>query len=547
MAWSNGAIEDFIATSAERQTAVLRLRNYQVDFLPGGPMLVVTFEPTAHGRTEPDLDRPAWGQAFLSKRGHSVLGVKREVPDWYRGSDLHHAFRGLQKRGFFSQFSQVVFYGPSMGGYAALAFASCAPGCTVLAMNPQSTLAPDICWFDQRFAGARAAAWQGDFVDGAVEARAAARIYVCYDPYQIKDRLHVERLHPANLMRLRLPFAGHTTALALNTLGILGHVFDQAAAGTLDEPGFRRLARERVRLADYHLHLAERGLHLPRRQRHLHQALAIDPANTRARKLQQRLAGPAAQPRGTASTRRWPLGIVTTERVPLVYLNIPQSGSTTIQNHLHCMAWGHYPAAAQDIHQNAALRRSREDSDATHELISRQVHGGAFVFTFVRDPGRRAYASFNEKIFHAGRHSFVAIARELQASWGVRLHLEGQTPTLTEHRENFGRFLGFVEASLAGKTGIRRDPHWCPQGPMVTQYKRFMTVNYIGKLENFPADMAEVLHRAGVHRIPDVRFLPWRHAPPPYPFDEVLDTRIQTQLDRLYGMDYINFGYPRGA
>lgn len=563
MALSDGAIEGFIARSLQFEASLLRFPGYQVDFLPGGPVLVVTFEPATMGKSEPDLNRPAWGQAFLQKRGHSVLGVKRAATAWYRSVELHRLFRGLQARDFFGHFERVIFYGPSMGGYAALALAAAAPGCTVLALNPQSTLAPDRVWFDQRFAGARAAGWKGDFIDGVDGAQTAERVYVCYDPYQIKDRLHALRLPAHNRINLRLPFVGHTTAQALNGLGLLGTVFDEALQGTLDEKRFRQMARERSRWADYHVHLAERGVWPPRRWRHLSQALVLDDKHPRARMLRDAWSagtdGPSAgarEPHGSESARpvppatrpareRWPMGVVTAARVPLIYLNLPKCASTTIQNHLLFLADGRYADQPRDIHQHEGLRRSREDNDATHDLISRQVQEGALVFTFVRDPGRRAYACFHEKIMQQGRHSFLAIRQVLIKDWGLRPPAPGQTSTLELQRANFSAFLHFVEANLAGDTPIRRDPHWCPQGPMLVRYRQHIKIDQVGKVENFAADLALILHRAGVSRAVDVHARPWTNPPAPFSFDEVLTPDLQAQLDRLYEPDYIHLGYRR--
>jgi hypothetical protein len=556
----------FVQRCGAMEAASLRLGKHQVDFLPGGPVLAVTFEPAALGKAGIDLDRPAWGQAYLQRRGHAVLGVKRAATDWYRSASLHQAFRALQASGWFDRFQQVIFYGPSMGGYAALAFAACAPGCTVLALNPQSSLAPDRVWFDQRFAGARAAAWAGDLADGVQGAETARRVYVCYDPYHIKDRLHAERLPAHNRVNLRLPFAGHTTAQTLNALGLLGTVFDQALAGTLDEAGFREMARKRGQLADYHCRLAERGTWAPRRLRELDRALAMDPANARAtllRPLWTSPAEPAAQslpapvpasadavPAAATqapSVRRWPMGVVTAARVPLVYLNLPKCASTTIQNHLLYIAQGRYADNPQAIHQHPGLRRSREDSDDTHELIRRQLGEGALVFAFVRDPGRRAYSCFHEKFMLTGRHSFMAIRQVLERDWGLRPPAPEEPPSLERQRENFAAYLRFVEANLAGDTDIRRDPHWCPQGPMLVHYRQHLKIDVVGKVENFAADMALVLHKAGVRRIPDVRYRPWRASPAPYSFEDVITPALQAQLDRLYGSDYRHLGYQAGA
>ncbi|WP_374568522.1 sulfotransferase family 2 domain-containing protein [Ideonella sp.] len=541
-------VEEFVALVRRGENAVFRFKAHQVDYLPGDSgVLVVTFEPAAATKVEPDLDRPVWGQTFLRRRGHAVLGVKRESSDWYRDPELHRLFRALQAAAWFAGFRQVMFYGPSMGGYAALAFAACAPGCTVLAMHPQSTLAPDRIWFDQRFA-ARAKRWRGDFVDGIDGAAVATRVYVCFDPWQIKDRLHVQRLPPHNRVDLRLPYVGHATSQSLQRLGLLGSVFDQALAGTLDAAGFKRMARERVRLAEYQFRLAERGVWKPRRLHILGKALQIDPQHSAALRLRHALVPQVSSAAGRAEPpppRRWPMGIVTADRVPLVYLNLPKCAGTTIQNHLLYIARGRYAENPGDIYQHDGLCRSREDRDETHDLITRQIRSGALIFTFVRHPGRRAYACFTEKIAQTGRNSFAEVRRALQSDWGLRLPGVDEPTPLELQRENFEAFLRFVEANLAGDTEIRRDPHWSPQTPMLAHYRKHLKIDVVGRVEAFAAEMAVILHRAGVRRIPDVRWRPWRHAVVPYSYDEVITPALQERLERIYERDFRHLGYQR--
>jgi hypothetical protein len=139
-------------------------------------------------------------------------------------------------------------------------------------MHPQSTMAPDKVWFDQRFAGERASRWQGDLVDGAEGAALARRVYVCYDPWQIKDRLHAQRLPAHNRVDLRLPYVGHATAQALQALGLLGQVVDQALAGTLMREAFADSAPA----GDWPTTTSGwLSVHAPRRLRVLEQALQI--------------------------------------------------------------------------------------------------------------------------------------------------------------------------------------------------------------------------------------------------------------------------------
>jgi hypothetical protein len=142
-----------------------------------------------------------------------------------------------------------------------------------------------------------------------------------------------------------------------------------------------------------------------------------------------------------------------------------------------------------------------------------------------------------------GRHSFVAIRQMLERHWGLRPPAPGEPVSVELQRANFAVFLRFVEANLAGDTTIRRDPHWCPQGPMLVAYRQALKIDRVGKVENFAADFALVLHKAGVRRIPDVTQRPWLNPPAPHSFEDVLTPELQRQLDRLYEADYRHLGY----
>jgi hypothetical protein len=538
MKGADPGLEAFVARALAGQAAVLTLPEHQIDFLPGGEGLVVSFEPVADQPVPDDFDRPVWGQGFLQRRGLSVLGFKRRHSDWYREPRLHRAMRALEAAGFFRRFRRVMFYGSSMGGHAALAYAPVSPGCIVLALNPQSTLAPARCWFDQRFAGPGAAAWEGDFVDGADGARAASRVYLCYDPYQVKDRLHAQRLPLARRINLRLPFAGHATPKLLSKVGLLGPVFDKAWAGSLTEAEFRRLARERVKSADYHLRLAERGVFVPRRLRVLDTALALEPGHAAAAQARRLLldAGDGNAP----ASRPWPAGLVIAPRVPLVYLPVPMAASLVIQRHLLTLALGPSADAPAAVEQDERLWRSRRPEDGA--WVERCLADGGLSFTFVRDPGRRAYACFTKRVMATGPRGFGAVRRLLQEGWGLRPPADGEALSVERQRDNFAAYLAFVEANLAGRTSVRRDPHWDLQSPHLARLAQVAAIDYVGRVEDFASDMAWLLHRANVRRVVDLRRRPPARLGT-LSFDDIITPALQAQLDRIYARDYTDLGY----
>lgn len=214
------------------------------------------------------IDRLPWGYSFVAKNGWSQLGVMTFNPDWFRNDDLIDHMISLRDSGFFQRFRRVVMNGTSMGAYAASAFASLAPGCTVVAFSPQSTLKTDLVPWESRFASGRRADWSGAFADAAEESRTAERVFLIYDPRFVPDVKHVDRFTDVNVTRLKARYSDHKTALFLRRAGLLSSVVKAAVAGTLSEPEFYRIYRG-GRALQWYKHAVMRRLIEDGRQRHL--------------------------------------------------------------------------------------------------------------------------------------------------------------------------------------------------------------------------------------------------------------------------------------
>ncbi|SMO42522.1 hypothetical protein SAMN06265173_102159 [Thalassovita litoralis] len=215
-------------------------------FVPRGRTLVVTFD-NMKSREAP-APRYPWGWELMEKLGHSHLVIcMTRRNDWFRHADLFDFFDELRDTGFFDQFEDVVFYGSSMGGYGALAYASAAPGARVVAYVPQTSLNPSHTLFETRYrAGFRRGDWQDTrYADALEGARTARDVIVFYDPFHELDRQHVDRLKDVALTRLRCPFMGHRVPRFLLQMGILRGVVTRALDGTLTEQRFVRAIEAR--------------------------------------------------------------------------------------------------------------------------------------------------------------------------------------------------------------------------------------------------------------------------------------------------------------
>jgi len=226
------AMESGFAHSMSRHTALFYRRSRKT--------LVVTFD-NMKCRDRPGPAFP-WGYDFLAKQNYSHLGiVMRRRNDWFRHGDLTRFFDKLKADGFFDGFENVVFYGSSMGGYGALAYASAAPNARVVVFSPQTSLDPEQAPFETRYRNSFARGdWSGSYVDGAHEARTAREVTVFYDPYEPADREHVARLQNAgvNLNLMKIPFGGHDTMRRLIIRGLQSDICSAALEGRLSPDDF---------------------------------------------------------------------------------------------------------------------------------------------------------------------------------------------------------------------------------------------------------------------------------------------------------------------
>jgi hypothetical protein len=228
-------------------------------YIPRGDTLVVTFDNLDIAMTKRE-DRRPWGFAFIEKQGWSMLGVMANGWTWYRDPWVCDQFDELAASGFFKKFKRVVFYGASMGGYAACAFVAACPGADVLAISPQSTLDKALVPFETRYKTAWGRDFTGKYGDAAHASAAANRVTLLYDPYEPLDTGHVNRFTGANVVKLRAPLLGHRLGSSLQQMGILSPITLGALNGTLTELEFYQKLRARKEFTRYQKELFKRAM-----------------------------------------------------------------------------------------------------------------------------------------------------------------------------------------------------------------------------------------------------------------------------------------------
>jgi len=225
----------------------------------GSDVLVVSFDNLS-AVNDPSLERGAWGDKFYAEKQWSSLGILAFSANWYRDDVLFDYLESLRDQGFFQRFQKVVFTGTSMGGYAACAFSGLAPGATVLAYSPQSTLKKDLVPWETRFNRGRKQDWSGRYSDAAALTGAAEKVYLCYDPYMQGDKAHADRFSGDNIIHLHSNYVGHKTVVFLRRAGILKQVTNMCVTGEMTAHIFNHLYRARRKLPWYYMALLDMAM-----------------------------------------------------------------------------------------------------------------------------------------------------------------------------------------------------------------------------------------------------------------------------------------------
>jgi|GEM_PF-82526 len=224
-----------------------------------GKTLVVTFDNLDIAMNKRD-DRRPWGYSFIEKNGWSMLGVMANGWTWFREPQVSAEFDRLRDEGFFAQFGRVVFYGASMGGYGAAAFSAAAPGSTVFAISPQSTLDKSVVPWEMRYKTVWGRDFSDHYGDASASSQTAAAVHLLFDPYVPADAGHAERYSADNVIKWRCPLLGHRLGSSLNQMGVLQHIARDAINGVLDRQTFYQHLRERHDFPRYQRELANLAL-----------------------------------------------------------------------------------------------------------------------------------------------------------------------------------------------------------------------------------------------------------------------------------------------
>ena len=227
---------------------------------------------------------PGTPAPYLLGRSFNNVHVACSNNDWFQYEELKDL--GPACRSVSSWHRDVVTYGISMGGYAALAFSGALDAKRVVAISPQFSIDKTKVPWEPRW---DKEANRIDFTldDMPQQLSSTAEIFILFDPRKL-DRLHVEEIQKIRAVtELSLPFSGHASTGFLSECGLLGDLVGGLLERGSVPPDLRRQVRQRRKSSpSYYAEVGEAiRLRWPDRSR----ALAF-----RARDL---VKGPARDPR----------------------------------------------------------------------------------------------------------------------------------------------------------------------------------------------------------------------------------------------------------
>ena len=203
----------------------------------------------------------------------------------------------------------------------------------------------------------------------------------------------------------------------------------------------------------------------------------------------------------------------------VVYIRNNKAACSTITLWLHRLHTGDHDFSPKNIHAEDGLPRPRE---ITWPKVIEMLSGGAYRFTFVRDPIKRVMSAYTDKLVR-------------QRRWRPQIQKILGLPEDPQSPVTFDQFIDALEA----EDDLHLDPHFRPQH--FNLMHGLVEYDFIGKLENFDADFAKVRAEAN---LPDDVPLEVRNvskAPESSPFDGRPD--LLERVKAIYRRDFEIYGY----
>lgn len=183
-------------------------------------------------------------EAPLSKYKHSILGISANDRNWYPRSSILNALLAIHK--ITSDYSYIVTYGGSMGGYAAIKYSKLLKASKVVSLVPQFSINPSAInerryhdYFDREL--------HDEMAISANDIDTCCKYLIVYDPYFKPDCEHFDKIIPLlkNYNIIKLRFSGHHATSILASSGLLNELISENSVESHIYSEIRQLKRKK--------------------------------------------------------------------------------------------------------------------------------------------------------------------------------------------------------------------------------------------------------------------------------------------------------------
>ncbi|WP_224823461.1 phosphoadenosine phosphosulfate reductase [Cognatishimia sp. MH4019] len=219
-------------------------------FIDQSPTLIVSFD-SQQNICRRDADCAPAGWATAEANGWSHLALISDGDTWFRDPAVYGYFDRLVDDGFFEDFDRVVFYGAGMGGYAAAAYSVVSPGATVVALQPQATLATDKAGWDTRFPKMRRTDFTSRYGYAPDMTEGAGDVFIIHEAMEAFDAMHATLFDAPYVHHHRTRLMVRDLEAELRIMGCLEPILEHAALGQLTPTILSQILRKRREFARY--------------------------------------------------------------------------------------------------------------------------------------------------------------------------------------------------------------------------------------------------------------------------------------------------------
>jgi Sulfotransferase family len=205
----------------------------------------------------------------------------------------------------------------------------------------------------------------------------------------------------------------------------------------------------------------------------------------------------------------------------VIYVKNPKAACSSLLTWLNRIHTGEHDLVVRNVHKNHRLPHIQE---VGRRRVTRMLSGGAYRFSFVRNPLGRFESVYWDKMTHDLRWR----RRNIPKTMGL--------PADPDEPVSFEQFLGAVE----GQDPLTEmDPHWRPQH--LNLMHPLVTYDHVGRLESFDADLEHIREEAGLPRVP----IQARNTSKRTSSDSVYDGRpdLVKRVEGIFATDFDLYGY----